>query len=349
MTDRVLRVGELCTGYGGLALAVEHVFNAETVWVAENNPAAQRVLETHWPGVPNLGDITRINWQEVPPVDILAGGTPCQDLSVAGLRAGMTETTRSGLWGCMRDAIATLQPRYVIWENVNGARSATATSLLEPDPGCLGNRSGGPALRAAGRVLGDLASLGYDAEWRTVQASDVGACHRRARLFVFAWDATASPVSELGGVRRQPIPNETGREPQNDTATRRRRASAADPNRAGLERRNTPSGGGAVERPAGTGGVDPDSPAWGRYRAAVKRHARMLGGPPPAPTKPGRHGRPRLAPEFVEWMMALPTGWVTDVPGVTRKQLLVMLGNGVVTPQAVAALRDMTAAAGVTL
>lgn len=244
MTDRALRVGELCTGYGGLARAVEQVFSAETVWVAENNPAAQRVLEAHWPGVPNLGDITRINWAGVPPVDIIAGGTPCQDLSVAGLRAGMTETTRSGLWGCMRDAIATLRPRYVIWENVNGARTATAASLLEPQPGCLGDHHAGPALRAAGRVLGDLASLGYDAEWRTVQASDVGACHRRARIFVFAWDAAANPVGELGGVWRQPTSRETGREPQDDTAARRRRASFADAIRAGLERRDTPSGGG---------------------------------------------------------------------------------------------------------
>lgn len=69
----------------------------------------------------------------------------------------------------------------------------------------------------------------------------------------------------------------------------------------------------------------------------------------PAPTVPGRFGQPRLAAEFVEWMMALPAGWVTGVEGVTRKQQLMMLGNGVVTPQAVAALRDMTAAAGVTL
>lgn len=110
-----------------------------------------------------------------------------------------------------------------------------------------------------------------------------------------------------------------------------------------------PAGGGAVERAAGAGGVDPDSPVWGRYRAAVKRHARLLGGPVPAPTVPGRFGQPRLAAEFVEWMMALPAGWVTGVEGVTRKQQLMMLGNGVVTPQAVAALRDMTAAAGVTL
>ena len=133
-----LRVGELCAGYGGLSLAVEYAIGAETAWLAEIDPAARRVLATHWPDVPLYGDITTIDWTTMPRVDVLAGGTPCQDLSQAGRRAGMAEGTRSGLWTAMRTAIAALQPTYVVWENVNGCRSASAVSALESRPGCVG-------------------------------------------------------------------------------------------------------------------------------------------------------------------------------------------------------------------
>lgn len=111
----------------------------------------------------------------------------CQDLSTAGRRAGMTDGTRSNLWVAMRDAIAALQPTYVVWENVRGALSAPASSVLEHCPGCMGDsRHRGPDLRALGRVLGDLAELGFDAEWHSLRAADVGACHGRFRVFVLA-------------------------------------------------------------------------------------------------------------------------------------------------------------------
>lgn len=138
MREPRLRAGELCAGYGGLSLAVEYALGAETAWLAEIDPAARRVLAAHWPDVPLYGDITAIDWSAVPRVDVLVGGTPCQDLSIAGRRAGMAEGTRSGLWSAMRNAIATLKPSYVIWENVNGCRSASAFSALESGPGCVG-------------------------------------------------------------------------------------------------------------------------------------------------------------------------------------------------------------------
>ncbi|MDR0593748.1 MAG: DNA cytosine methyltransferase [Bifidobacteriaceae bacterium] len=68
----------LFSGYGGLDLAVEAVFNAETVWFSENSGPVARVFAAHWPGVPNLGDITQIDWTDVPAIDVLAGGVPCQ-------------------------------------------------------------------------------------------------------------------------------------------------------------------------------------------------------------------------------------------------------------------------------
>lgn len=82
---------------------------------------------------------------------------------------------------------------------------------------------------------------------------------------------------------------------------------------------------------------------WGAYAAAIHRHERMLGRPAPSPTEPGRNGNPRLSARFAEWMMGLPDGWVTGVPGITRKEALKALGNGVVLLQAVAALLDMHA------
>ena len=80
---------------------------------------------------------------------------------------------------------------------------------------------------------------------------------------------------------------------------------------------------------------------FGQYAAAIASHERLTGRPAPEPTEPGPKGNPRLSARFVEWMMALPAGWVTDVPGVTRNQALKALGNGVCPPQCVAALRIM--------
>lgn len=368
-----LRVGELCAGYGGLGLAVEWVMGAETAWLAEIDPAARRVLAARWPDVPLYGDITAIDWSAVPRVDVLAGGTPCQDLSIAGRRAGMAEGTRSGLWAAMRNAIAALQPTYVVWENVNGCRSATATSALESEPRHLGagDLAGQPVLRALGRVLGDLAALGFDAEWRSVRAADVGCCHRRDRVFVLAWQGAAADADGVsGGVRRAPAARETTRGWASGAPARHDRASAADAHRTRLAgRRGTtlsrtgelapwqddlaPAGG---IRPASwscgaCGGLDPDCATcwldltvdhgWGDFEDAIRSHEQLLGRTAPPATEPGRRGTPRLNVRFVEWMMCLPDGWVIDIPGISRRQQLTLLGNGVVPPQAAAALEDM--------
>ena len=201
-----LRLGELCAGYGGLGLAVEEVFSATTAWFSEFDEAPSKILAHHWPDVPNYGDMTKIDWSAIEPVDIISGGTPCQDLSGAGKRAGMTEGTRSNLWVQMREAIAIQKPTYVVWENVRGAYSATAASDLEQCPGCMGDTgNGGPVLRALGRVLGDLSDLGYDTQWRGLRAADVGACHGRFRVFVLAIlrPGFLTPSDTHGGRRRE--------------------------------------------------------------------------------------------------------------------------------------------------
>lgn len=348
MSESRLRVGELCAGYGGLTSAIEWVMGAETAWLAEIDPAARRVLAAHWPVTPLYGDITAVDWSAAPRVDVLAGGTPCQDLSQAGRRAGMAEGTRSGLWAAMRHAIATLKPSYVIWENVNGARSATAASALESDPGHLGAGvlAGQPALRALGRVLGDLAALGYDSEWRSVRASDAGACHQRERVFVLAW-----PAADADGVprdlRRAPVAGEAARGWASGAPARRDHTAVPDPDRQGLAGwRGATLGRSAGECAPWQGDLAPAGLTadhdWGGYEAAIRSHEQLLGRIAPPATEPGpKRGTPRLSARFVEWMMCLPGGWVTDVPGLTRRQQLTMLGNGVVPPQAAYALGDM--------
>lgn len=277
-------------------MAVEQVTGARPAWFVEYDAAPSKILAHHWPDVPNYGDVTAVDWATMPPVDIITGGSPCQDLSSAGKRAGMTEGTRSNLWVNMREAIRIIRPRLVVWENVLGALSATATSDsdMEPGTGPLGDGGGG-YLRALGRVAGDLAEIGYDAQWTTLRASDIGAPHHRARVFLTAAaaDAEDDGFSWAGPARHR----------------------------------------GA--RPADSSGGDMD---WGPYAEAVQRWERLTR-PAPAPTEPGTKGNPRLNAEFASWMMGLPEGHVTAVPGLSRADQLKAIGNGVCVPQGIAALR----------
>ena len=110
-----LTIGSLFSGYLGLDLGVRSVFpDAREAWVSDIDKGANKILAHRAPGVPNLGDITTVDWATVEPVDIITGGSPCQDLSHAGRRAGMTEGTRSNLWVAMREAIATIRPRGAV-------------------------------------------------------------------------------------------------------------------------------------------------------------------------------------------------------------------------------------------
>ena len=194
-----MRIGSLFSGAGGLDMAVEQVFGGRTAWHCEVDAAASKVLAHRWPGVPNLGDITTVDWAAVEPVDVLCGGFPCQDVSAAGRRAGIKDGTRSGLWAFYADAIASLRPPLVIIENVRGLLNAQAHRDMESADATVGDRPGRPVLRAAGAVLGDLADIGYDAQWCTVAASDVGAPHRRERVFVVATDSECERYEQAFG------------------------------------------------------------------------------------------------------------------------------------------------------
>ncbi|WP_051485543.1 DNA cytosine methyltransferase [Nocardioides sp. J54] len=392
------------------------------------------------------------------PVDILTGGSPCQDLSHAGRRAGMTEGTRSNLWVAMREAIAQLRPAMVVWENVGGAFSAAADSEVEPCAGCVGDGPG-VHLRALGRVLGDLASLGYDASWHSLRAADVGAPHGRLRVFVVATDANGGV--ELAGRARADqrtvahgdgrgaaaallptprssdtngagshgsggldlrttvrlLPTATTRDHKDHTIRREphrpddvdtlaraltdvpcallptpratdgtkggpnQRGSSGDlmlpaavqPDRLLPTPRTKNNENRQSEKFAGEDGnfygLLHNPERWGDYAAAIARWEHVLGRTAPEPTTRdwerferrkarrilsplpiGMRGSiafmhqgpaPQLSPRFVEFLMGLPAGWITDVPGITRNEALKALGNGVVPQQAAEALRVM--------
>jgi DNA (cytosine-5)-methyltransferase 1 len=158
-----VKVGSLFSGIGGIDLGLERA-GMTVAWQSEIDPYASRVLAKHWPQVPNLGDITQIDWSSVEPVDLICGGYPCQPFSLAGVRRG--ESDPRHLWPHFHNAIRHLRPRHALLENVPGHLS-------------LG----------FGRVLGDLAEIGYDVEWASIPAAAVGAPHLRYRIFAVAHPA----------------------------------------------------------------------------------------------------------------------------------------------------------------
>lgn len=154
--------GSLFAGIGGMDLGLERA-GMTCKWQVEIDPFCRQVLTKHWPEVPKYGDIRDVTADQLGYVDCIAGGFPCQDLSRAGKRAGM-DGARSGLWKEFYRLICLLRPRVALVENVPG--------LLD---------------WGLGRVLGDLAESGYDAEWSVLPAAAFGAPHVRERVFVVAY------------------------------------------------------------------------------------------------------------------------------------------------------------------
>lgn len=321
-----MRIGSLCSGYAGLDMAVEDALGATTAWFCEYDRDPSAILAHHWPHVPNHGDVKATDWSQVEPVDILTAGYPCQPFSHAGKRKGSDDPRH--LWPDVARAIGALRPRLVVLENVAGH----LTLGLDV-------------------VLGDLASLGYDATWGVVRAADAGAPHRRARVFIVATpDASgerhgrgvhAGRVGRVDGADARPARE---RERPREVAIDRGAATAADADRDGRARiKGLPTRWDAVH---GHSGSDPDRRGplveWGAYGSAIRRWEHALGRPAPDPTEPGRNGRPRLSPVFVEWLMGLDPGHVTDPAiGLSCNAQLKALGNGVVPRPAVLALRTL--------
>jgi len=306
----MFKIGSLCTGYGGLDMAVEAYFNAETVWTSDIDKYASIVIKERI-GKPNLGDLKAIDWTQVEPIDILTAGYPCQPFSHAGQRKG-TEDERH-IFPYIMQAIGILRPRIIVLENVRGHLS-------------LGFKE----------VLQRLAEAGYDAKWSIVRASDAGAPHERARLFVIAY-----PNSYAHTESRRTHPNIYGSSSEivnrsdwnvhgscspiaTDTTSKRPQGSIKT--RFGHEQ--------SCATDCNT--HDQYQPHHGQVQELGRRFAtrcEMRLRRAPNPLDLGK-----LNARFVEYMMGLPEGWVTDLP-ISRSQQLKILGNGVVPQQAYLALQ----------
>ena len=161
-----MRLLDLFSGIGGFSLAAQWVWGdeLEIVGFCEIEKYAQKVLQKNFPGVPIYEDIKKLNGKDFKNIDLITGGFPCQDISVAGKGAGLEEGKRSSLWFEMHRIIREVRPRYALIENV---------PML--------------TVRGGTRVIADLAEIGYDCEWQIVGADDVGAWHRRKRIWIVAY------------------------------------------------------------------------------------------------------------------------------------------------------------------
>jgi DNA (cytosine-5)-methyltransferase 1 len=280
-----MKIGSLCTGYGGLDLAVEQYFNAETIWASDIDKSACRVIEQRF-DIPNLGDLKAIDWSQVTPIDILTAGYPCQPFSHAGERKGLQDERH--IWPYIKEAIRTLRPKFIVLENVRGHLT-------------LG----------FDLVLGDLAEIGYDARWSLVRASDVGAPHKRERLFIVAY-------------------------PNSDAHAQSRRADRCIHGKTSeiidWTDRNEHGIGNSTIGDADDQHQSYDGQVSELGRRFTSRHQMCMQAAPDALDQDGK-----LNAEFVEYMMGLSGGWVTQI-GLSRAQQLKMLGNGVVPQQAEYAL-----------
>lgn len=313
---------------------MERLFGATPAWFVENDKSASAVLSSHYPDVPNLGDVTQIDWDSVSPVDVLTAGYPCQPFSHAGRRKGADDPRH--LWPYARYAIGKFRPGIVILENVQG--HLTKGGL---------------------EVVGSLAELGYRSRWGVVRAADAGAPHRRARIFIVAenvevrqrwWGAVDAPALDFDGTPQELLPTPTpftngNRESPKEWLLRREDVISRTGTHHGLPlavaaraisdgcpiRQSDPMASAAEVFAHTPAGLD-----YGPYLPAIQRWERVIGRPPPDPVVLDGKAR-RLSPRFAEWMMGWPQGWV-DV-GISIPQQLAICGNGVVPQQASLAIR----------
>ena len=334
-------------------MAVEAYFNAETIWVAEFDKYASQIIDLRWE-LPNYGDITKINWGEVDPIDILTAGYPCQPFSNAGQRKG--ENDKRHIWPHIKKAISELRPRIVILENVRGHLT-------------LGFKE----------VLQELTEIGYDATWTIIRASDVGAPHRRERIFVIAYPQRAdtdsfglslgydksrtqgnkgepqSLASELGeitayspssrrldsGAKLQDDRSQSSSEiitnTDSDTRPQSRRIDR------GIQQTRISEFDGSDRQKHGVSGQVTTNSHDARGLGSMQGLSKRFNTPfqmcmQDLPNPLDSDGR--LNSKFVEYMMGLPNGWVTD-SGLSSSQQLKILGNGVVPQQAYAAIHRL--------
>jgi len=265
-------------------MAVEAYYGAETVWVSEFDKYASKVIEERI-NKPNLGNLKIIDWANIEPIDILTAGYPCQPFSHAGSRKGVEDERH--LWPYIKTAISVLRPGLVILENVRGHFG-------------LGFRE----------VLTDLTSIGYDVRWTLIRASDVGAPHRRERLFILAYPNTISYHDAQRTNRGISSPASAQLNGSNWQKYRRCSTDAFNSSNKCLTH---------------NGGVQKLGQ---RFTPRSQMHLQDL---------PNTLDNGKVNAKFIEYMMGLPNGWVTDIE-ISYAQQLKILGNGVVPQQAYRAL-----------
>lgn len=204
-------VGSLFSGIGGIDLGLQRA-GWQIAWQVEIDPFCRRVLAKHWPAVPVFHDVRKVGADCLSPVDMIAGGFPCQDLSIAGSRSGINGQ-RSGLFWELARIVRSLRPRFVFLENV---------------PGLL--HSGG----GFGSVLGSLAAGGYCVAWDCIPAGFVGAPHIRDRLWIVASRNVSDAIGDAIRIERQwsgeQYAESGSSEPGNNGAAR----TLANPNGEGI-------------------------------------------------------------------------------------------------------------------
>lgn len=353
----------LCTGYGGLDAAAEEVLGMQTVANVEFDAQPSRIIAANAPDVPNLGDVKALTWVDYEP-QIVTAGYPCQPFSNAGQRRGAADPRH--LWPDIAEGVRRSRPEFVALENVRH-HLKLGWSV----------------------VVADLDRLDYDVRWTLIRAADVGAPHSRSRLYALArnrddggWSVPDEPFAarvvdgewwapgDLFGARPYVgKPPASGAQVGGWVYPRRPVRRAAQPTLLPTPAVNDMGAGKTVEwwddwcahhkAKHGNGNghgpslavemlrLHPFSGCWGRYTAAVERWA-ALTRPAPAPLVDG--SPPAISAAFVEWMMGLPSGWVT-APGIwsgmsdstARAAQLKALGNGVVPQQARAAFLALLA------
>ena len=194
-----MRVGSLFAGIGGFDLGLAWA-GYDIAWQVEEDEWCRKVLAKHWPDVARFTDVRDCGLHNLEPVDVICGGFPCQDISLAGRQAGL-DGERSSLWWEMRRIVGELRPPYVIVENV---------------PNLF--------IRGFDRVLGSLSEIGYDAEWGVISANDVGAPHLRQRLWIVAYPASVGSGGVTGKLRtedeRQAQERQEERVPESDESSK---------------------------------------------------------------------------------------------------------------------------------
>lgn len=316
----------MCSGAGGLDLAVHAAFNATPAWFTEIDSGASQVLDTHW-NAPNHRDVIETDWRRVDQVDIMCAGWPCQPFSLAGKQLGAKD--ERAIWPHIARALAILKPSVVILENV--------AAVINTDEYL--------------RVCVNLLNIGYKVATITMPASYIGAPHKRNRLFIMAHRGAKPDINPPDAQQFSTgalLPTPTVQDSANcaGPAQHRRNSRPLNVEVTLLPTPRTTDSHGSGRR--GKGGIDlrtavtVGSQQWGKYKAAI-RLWESLTRPAPSPTELNRNGKPRLNAAFSEWMMGWPDGWVTATPSLSRTTQLKIIGNGVVPQQAHAAIQRLAA------